>query len=131
MTGNWIRPPRTERRPRWRLRIGLVAFLALFVASMVAINAIGNQLPSETTVGSNLGPTPCDATIAGQCARHLATTTTRPSATTRAVPTTSAPVYGPENPSDFIVIDGKDGHVYRVSRTALTSQMLWIATHGQ
>ncbi len=124
MTENWIRPPRAERRPRWKLRLSLGVPVLLLVGGLV-INAIGEQLPQS------IGPTPCDQTIAGACARHLTPTTTRPSSssTTRATTTTAAPVYGPDNPSDFLVID--QGTVYRVPRTPLTSQLLWLATKGQ
>ena len=123
MTENWIRAPRAERRPRWKLRGGIIGTLVLFVAVMVAINALGERLPQS------IGPTPCDQTIAGACARHLTPTTTvaRPSAspTTRAT-TTTAPVFGPSNPNDIIIIDS--GQVLRLPRTPETSKLLWLAT---
>ena len=123
MTGNWIRAPRAERRPRWKLRGGIIGTLVLFVAVMVAINVLGERLPQS------IGPTPCDQTIAGACARHLTPTTTL--VTTRPTPvpkvtTTTAPVYGPQNPSDFIVYDG--GQIIRIPRTAETSKLLWLAS---
>jgi len=123
MTENWIRPPRAERRPRWKLRGGIIGTLVLFVAVMVAINAIGEQLPQS------IGPTSCDQTIAGACARHLTPTTT--AVTTRPTPvpkvtTTTAPVFGPDNPSDFLIVDG--GQVIRVPRTPETTKLLWLAT---
>jgi hypothetical protein len=118
MTGNWLRPPRAERRPRWKLRLGLT--LALVVAVLGLVGAA--NIPGDVSVGTNLGPTPCDQTIAGACARHLTTTTTR------VVPTTTVPVYGPEVP-DFVVIDGE--HVIHVPRTPLTARLLWLAQHAE
>jgi hypothetical protein len=123
MTDNWIRPPRAERRPRWKLRLGLIGFVVVLFAAMVAVNAIGEQLPQS------IGPTPCDQTIAGACARHLTTTTavtTRPTPVPTKAPTTTAPVYGPDNPSDFLVVD--QGQVIRIPRTPETSKLLWLAT---
>lgn len=121
MTGNWIRPPRAERRSHWRFHVGLVAIIVLFVAVMVAVNALGEQLPSSTSVG----PTPCDVTIAGQCARHLTTTTT----VQRTTSTTKPPTYGPDNPADYLLII--DGQVTRIPKTIETTAVItWLLRKG-
>jgi len=120
MTENWIRPPRAERRPRWKLRGGIIGTLVLFVAVMVAINALGDRLPQS------IGPTPCDQTIAGACARHLTPTTTRPASSTTRATTTTVSVYGPDNPSDYVLYDR--GQIVRIPRTPETSKLLWLAT---
>lgn len=122
MTANWLRPPRAERRPRWKLRFGLT--LALVVAVLGLVGAA--NIPGDVSVGTNIGPNPCDVTIAGVCARHLTPPTT--TAARAATPTTTAPVYGPEVP-DFVVIDG--AHVIHVPRNPLTARLLWLATHAE
>ena len=125
MTDNWIRPPRAERRPRWKLRLGFFGFVVLFVGSMVVLNLA----PSDVSVGSNIGPTPCDQMIAGACARHLTPTTTavttRPTPVPTKAPTTTV-TFGPSNPSDFLLIDG--GQVLRIPRTPETTKLLWLAS---
>ena len=92
---------------------------------LIGFTAVDN-LPESTEVGTNLPDQfPTSPTIPAG-ARTLDPSKARPGLIAT---TTTAPVYGPENPNDFVVID--QGHVYRVSRTPLTSQLLWIATHGQ
>lgn len=117
-------PPNDKHRFA-RPRRALMAGFLLFCGGCVAVNWVGDRMPSTTSVG----PTACDVTIAGQCARHLTTTTSTP----RVAPTTTlGPVYGPELPTSedgpLIVVDGT--HVYYLPRNPLTVQMLWIATKG-
>lgn len=119
-------PPNDKHRFA-RPRRALAAGFLLFCGGCVAVNWVGDRMPSTTSVG----PTPCDVTIAGQCARHLTTTTT----STRPSPTTLGPMYGPERPTPATagedgglwVIDGD--HAYPLPRTPEVVQALWLATH--
>lgn len=100
-------------------------FIAVCVV-IIGATAVANYLPTDTEVTSNLPDQfPTSPTIPAG-ARQLDPSKARPGLIAT---TTTAPVYGPENPNDFIVID--QGHTYRVSRTPLTSQLLWLATKGQ
>lgn len=129
MNAPW--PPNTKHRGR-RVRRGVAVSFMVFLGGCVAVNWVGDRLPSDVNVGSNIGPTPCDVTLAGQCARHL-TTTTRPTTTTKPPTTTVAqqPVYGPERPcnpggTDILVVT--DGRSYCVIRTASSAQLAWALT---
>lgn len=98
----------------------------LLVVSIVVIlgAVVLDNLPSDTEVNADI-PTPTTVIPAG--ARQLDPSKARPGLI--ATTTTAAPIYGPDNPSDYLVID--QGSVYRVPRTPLTSQLLWLATKGQ
>lgn len=122
-------PPNNKRRFR-RLRVGFGVGFLVFLGGCVAVNWIGDQLPAS------VGPTPCDQTIAGQCARHLTTTTVnnRSATGTVAKPSTTIVSYGPERPcnpggTDILLVT--DGRSVCIIRTTITAQLVWaLTTYG-
>ena len=119
-------PPNTKHRGR-RVRRGVAVSFMVFLGGCVAVNWVGDRLPSDVNVGSNLGPTPCDVTLAGQCARHL-DPKAAPTTTVRAT-TTTATVYGPPNPTDYVLVI--DGDVIRIPRSFETNAVVrWLITKG-
>lgn len=120
-----------------RLCAGGIVAIVLFVA---ALTYFGGEQTTVTARG--LGPTPCDVTIAGQCARHLTTTTRVPTTTvdnrsatgTVAKPSTTIVSYGPERPcnpggTDILLVT--DGRSVCIIRTTITAQLVWaLTTYG-
>lgn len=114
-----------------RLCAGGIVAIILFVA---ALTYFGGEQTTVTARG--LGPTPCDVTIAGQCARHLTTTTVDNRSATGTVtkPSPTIVSYGPERPcnpggTDILLVT--DGRSVCIIRTTITAQLVWaLTTYG-
>lgn len=118
--------PTPVRRARRPVRIAAVVVIAVVLGA----SQFPDGEPEVVGMGGRVGDaTVTSTTVIPAGARHLDPTQARPGLIATTTTTTAAPIYGPDNPSDYLVID--QGTVYRVPRTPLTSQLLWLATKGQ
>ena len=113
--------PQTGKKIRRRIFLGWLTVSALLIGwTQIAPTSESVSVIHSSSAGL---PTPTVTLDPSHAPSGLKfTTTTAPTTTVK-----PAPVLGPDNPNDLLVIDR--GTVYRVARTPLASQLLWIATH--